>query len=273
MKRIQSRDNPAYKSWARLATSTRERRATGRILLDGLHLVEAYEAAFGLGNADLLLRDDAAVRGEIPRWLESRSCPAVWQLPAALFDRLSPVETPTGILAIVPRPDPGKFATDIAGFVVMLDGLQDPGNVGTIMRSAAAAGGRGVFLSDGCTDAWSPRCLRAGMGAHFILHVEERVDLVARAEELGIPLVVADMAGSASLFEAALPESCVFAVGAEGRGVSDALRQQASLLLRVPMAAGIESLNVAAAATLLFFEWQRRVERGPPSPCQPSRRI
>lgn len=179
-------------------------------------------------------------------------------LSDALFKQISPVDTPTGLLAVVPIPKSRVTPASSEGFTVFIDGVQNPGNLGAILRSAAAAGGTAALLSSHCADPWSPRCLRGGMGGHFRIRLEERVDLVQAAAAFKGRFVAADAHGDRSLFEADLGGEVGFVVGGEGQGISTTLLRLADQRIRIPMAAGIESLNAAAVATLLFYEWHRR---------------
>jgi TrmH family RNA methyltransferase len=226
------------------------------MLLDGVHLIDAYIAAFGTGGLQLFVRASSVGRDEVAKRLRLVHAPVV--LSDALFGEISPVETPTGLLAVAPIPQPRVVAEARSDrFSVFLDGLQDPGNLGAVVRSAAAAGGQIAFLSAQCADPWSPRCLRAGMGGHFHLALHDRVDLCEAARSFRGRLIAADSRGERSLFEANLGGTVGFIIGGEGAGISPALLELAAERVRIPMATGIESLNAAAAATLMFYEWRR----------------
>jgi TrmH family RNA methyltransferase len=257
LRRLESRDNPQFKQIARLATSARERRSTGRILLDGVHLIDAYLDALGGHDVSLILREDALGVPDAVRLLRRTGEEAGLILSERLFDALSPVDTPTGIMALAPLPDASSDRLH-GGFCVLLDGVQDPGNLGAILRSAAAAGCSEAFLSPQCADPWSPRCLRGGMGAQFRIALHERQRLEHVAAAFPGRVIVAAASGETELFSLRLEECCAFVIGGEGQGVSPTLLAQAAATVRIPMAAGIESLNAAAAATLLFYEWTRQ---------------
>jgi TrmH family RNA methyltransferase len=270
MKSITSRDNPAVKQLVRLSTSSRHRRAARRLVLDGVHVIQAYRDAFGLDGCQLVFRAESLGAPEIGAWAEVSTGMTTLVLPGSLFALCTPVETPTGILAVAPWPELTWPAASGSGFLVLVDGVQDPGNLGAILRSAAAAGSIGALLSVECADPWSPRSLRGGMGAQFVLPVREGCDLPAEAERLGGPVFAADAGGGVGLFDLELPERCGFVVGAEGRGVDAKLLARSDAHVRIPMAAGVESLNVAAAATLLFYEWMRRgLRAGSPGSVSP----
>jgi len=258
VKRISSRENSQYREFARLARSTKTRREEGRAILDGVHLMQAYFAAFGTDGVQVIVRDAAVEHPEIASLIALPGVTRPLVLADSLFDALSPVESPVGVMAVAPiRPGIARTAAQ-TGFTVFVDGVQDPGNLGSILRSAAAAGAKQVMLSAQCADAWSPKTLRGGMGAQFQLAVCEEVDLGEAAGSFAGKLIATDAGARQSLYEADLSGSVGFVLGSEGAGVSSNLRNRADIRVRIPMEEGIESLNVAAAATVLFFEWRRR---------------
>jgi len=257
LRRVQSRDNPQFKQLARLAASARERRSSGRILLDGAHLIDAYLDALGAQGVSLVLREDTLAAHDTERLLGRTERADALILSERLFDALSPVDTPTGVMALAPLPAVSRDASN-GGFCVLLDGVQEPGNLGAILRSAVAAGCREAFLSPQCTDPWSPRCLRGGMGAQFRLIVHERQPLDQVAAAFPGRVIAAAASGETELYALQLEGDCAFVIGGEGQGVTPLLLEQATDTVRIPMALGIESLNAAAAATLLFYEWARQ---------------
>jgi TrmH family RNA methyltransferase len=141
-----------------------------------------------------------------------------------------------------------------------MDGIQDAGNVGAILRSAAAFGIRHAVLGKGCADAWSPKVLRAGMGAHFAMALLEG-DLAGAIGRFAGKLCCTVPRGGAALTEADLSGRIGWLFGSEGQGVSNALTARADLKLSIPMPGGAESLNVAAAAAICFYELSRRAAR------------
>ncbi len=135
--------------------------------------------------------------------------------------------------------------------------MQDPGNVGSIVRSAAALGATQVLALTGSAGLWTPKVLRAGMGAHFALHLVEGLDPPALAA-LRVPLLVTSSHGGVDLPQARLPWPAAWVFGHEGQGVQPALRERAALALRIPQPGGEESLNVAAAAAICLYEALRQ---------------
>ena len=256
MKQITSRDNPLFKSIVRLGRSSRARREEGRIVLDGVHLVQSYLEQFGAQGVELVIKHSAAAHPEIAAMHTEAS---VVTFSDALFDQAAPVKSPVGVLARAPIPHVTSRPRG-QGFQVLLDGVQDPGNLGAILRSAAAAGGTLAHLSGTCADAWSPKALRGGMGAQFVLEIREHQDLPVMAETLGVPLAVCAPGAGLSVFDSDLRGSIAFAIGGEGRGISPELAARTDRKVRIPMQPGIESLNAGAAAAICFFEWARQNE-------------
>jgi TrmH family RNA methyltransferase len=253
--RVASRANPLFKALRTLAQSAAARRQEGRTLLDGPHLIGAY-----LRHATPLLiavSDDALDDPETRALLARGAAAAQVRFPRALFDQIAPVQTPTGILALIAIPSPASAAA--GDCLVLLDGIQDPGNVGTIMRSAAGAGADAVLLSAQCADAWSPRTLRAAMGAHFELAVHTQCDLPQFARNFGGKRVAAVGRGGEAPFAVALTGRIALAFGAEGAGLSEPLARLAAAKVSIPLAPGVESLNVGAAAAVILFERVRQL--------------
>lgn len=253
MKVIQSRDNPFFKELRRLVDSGRERRKAGLTVLDGMHLIRAYEEV--IGPVHSLVASERGTRvAEIAAYLAGRE--AV-QLSDGLFRELGIVESPSGIVALAAMPETGR-APDPGVDSVLLDGIQDPGNVGTLLRTAAAAGFSQVLLSGDCAAAWSPKVLRAGQGAHFVLDMVEDADLPAFLTTYRGTAAVTCLEGAQSLYAVDLGQPTAWVFGSEGQGVRPEVMAAAGLKVRIPMPGAVESLNVGAAAAVCLFETVRR---------------
>ncbi len=252
-KHITSRDNSLFKQLKKLADNTRERRKNNETLLDGVHLLQAYIEHFGLPK--LLITAEGESTYEVGAILQELSDVPTVMFTTLMFAELSPVATPTGILALVDMPS--LSMPEQADFVLMLEDIQDPGNLGSMLRSAAAAGVEGVYLSMGCTDAWSPKALRGGQGAQFVLPIVERADLVEVAQEFAGQTLATTLAGD-SLYGLDLQQPTAFVIGNEGAGLSEALIAAASQQVSIPMAGQVESLNAAAATAVCLFERSRQ---------------
>ncbi len=260
MKRIASRENALYKSLRKLAESSRTRKEEGLSLLDGIHLCEAYLQWQGLPRYAVFdsarLESDSA-SAEIRRLCEQIPPEQQVWLDGKLLDGLQSVPAGQGVLFVISTPQ-AEMPARVDENCVLLDRVQDPGNVGSILRSCAAAGIRRVFLSDETAFAWSPKVLRSAQGAHFSLTIHERVDLQALLPRLDVPLAVTTLEGAESLYRADLPSRCAWVFGHEGQGVEPALQAAASLRVNIPQEPAAESLNVAAASAICLFEQRRR---------------
>ncbi|HEX5338533.1 MAG TPA: RNA methyltransferase [Gallionella sp.] len=254
-KKIASRDNATFKQLKKLAESARERRKAGQALLDGVHLVEAALQAGVVPNL-LAMSDSGAAQGEIAGLLQKLPGVQAIALADGLFAEISPVETPAGILALIEIPHPRAPVKPT--FALLLEDVQDPGNLGTLLRSAAAAGVEVAWLSQGCADAWSPKVLRAGMGAHFALVIEERANLLDKTAGFAGLTVATSLAATHSLYELDLTGPVAVLAGNEGAGLSAELQAAANTQIRIPMPGRMESLNVAAATSICLFERVRQ---------------
>ena len=240
---IHSRDNAFVKDLRRLAQDTTAYRKQGRVWLEGDHLCRA---ALARG-----LRASVAVFSE-SFWPQAQAeyaqaATKFIVLADALFADVSGLESPAAMGFILDLPAPASLRPDAA--TVVLDRVQDAGNVGSILRSASAFGFRQVAAIKGSAALWSPKVLRAGMGAHFALDLIEGLALDDLAA-LQVPLLVTSSHAGDFLHRAALPWPCAWVMGHEGQGVSRALEDRASLRIRIAQPGGEESLNVAAAAAI-----------------------
>lgn len=254
MKLIQSRDNPFFKELVKLTATARNRNKAGQTLLDGTHLLAAYLDS-GHRPQHVLLNAAALRDDEIEALLKRLDGVNITQLDDKLFAQLSELKTPTGILALIELLQPVPVSSR---FALLLEDIQDPGNLGSMLRSAAAAGADAVFLSPGCADAWSPKVLRAAMGGHFCLNIHEHQDLLQVAGEFSGSLLATSLQATVSLFDCDLRGNIAFMMGNEGAGLSDALLALANQPVTIPMPGRVESLNAAAATAICLFETVRQ---------------
>lgn len=261
MKKITSADNPRYKALYKLLQSSRERRQQGLSLLDGIHLVAAYLDHVGLPE-QVVVNQSGLADPEIQALLKTLAPCDPLLLSDTLFRQLSSVATPTGVIAAIKTPRPPAVGADVDA-CVMLEDIQDPGNLGSILRTAAAAGIRHVFLSKGSVHAWSPRVLRAGMGAHFMLQIHEQCDLPGLVRAFGGNVIATSHRAKKSVFDADLTGKLALLIGNEGAGLSAALAKAASVVVAIPMPGKTESLNAAAAAAVCLFERVRQLNAEP----------
>jgi TrmH family RNA methyltransferase len=248
---LSSRDNPKVKRWSKLAQDPRYRRSERRALIEGPHVLAAA-LQHGCKAIAILATEEGAADPEISRLIGQSGVRPVL-LSKGVFRAIVDAQTPQGVAAEIAIPAPNN---DLGSRAAFLEGVQDPGNVGAIIRSAAAFDVRTLVLDQDCADPWSPKALRAGMGGHFavqIVHAKRLEDeiglfqgtLVATVPRDGVPLADAPLNGSLA-----------WIFGAEGRGVSEEILGRAALRVTIPIAS--ESLNVAAAAAICFYEGSRR---------------
>jgi RNA methyltransferase, TrmH family len=255
MPRVSSRDNPRLKEAARLVASSRDRRKAGRCVLEGEHTITAYFEQHGAPET-LIVVETALERDGIRRLLDAVPAPRTLVVTESAWAEFAQLPSGLGALAVIEAPRPK--AGESADFCLLLDGIQDPGNVGSILRTAAAAGVEQVLLSSQCAFAWSPKVLRAGQGAHFHLQIFEDVDLVEWARRYRGTLVAAVAADGMPLFSVDLMPPIAVAIGNEGAGLSNELRAVATSSITIPMPGGFESLNAAAATAVCLFECVRQ---------------
>lgn len=258
MKSITSRDNPGFKALRLLAKDTREQQRQGRTVLDGLHLVADYRAR--VGRPELLVVSESGEQNpDVQALLAAHEGVELLRLRDALFDEISGVATPVGLLATIVIPE--AATAPITSSAVLLEGIQDAGNVGTILRSAAAAGIKDIVLGPGCAGVWTPRVLRAAQGAHFSLAIRVADDLASIAASYAGLSVATLAAAGTPLYDLDLTGPVAWIFGNEGAGVSPDLAAAAKLRTTIPMAESSESLNVAAAAAVCLFEALRQRRR------------
>ncbi len=258
-KAITSRDNPLLVRVRKLVADPGGYRKAGVLWIEGEHLCEAFVAKGGVPAQAIVT--DAGWQQPGLRTLAARAA-AVALVPQALMAGLSTLESPAPLGFVVDWP--GSPALDPQAPGVVLDRLQDAGNVGAILRSAAAFGFGQVLALKGTAALWSPKVLRAGMGAHFGLRLVEGLEPDALGA-LRVPLLATSSHGETVIDALRLPWPCAWVFGHEGRGVSAALADQCSMQLCIPQPGGQESLNVAAAAAVCLYESIRQ-RRGHPQP-------
>ena len=262
MTTIRSAANDQYRNLLRLAGSARERKRSAQTVIEGIHLVEAWLERHGelrtlfVPERALALPEHAALIARLG------SSPKVLADP--LFERASQVGHGNGPLAVVDVPAPALPAL-IERDAVYLDRIQDPGNLGTILRTCAAVGVTDVMLAPETTPAWSPKVLRSGMGAHFHLQIYEGVSSQLLLERSTIDLLSLRASDAQCLYDADLVAPVVWLLGNEGAGLApELLTLPRSRAVSIPQASAVESLNVATAAAVALYEQlrQRRVAAG-----------
>ena len=282
LRSIQSRDNAQYKQLKQWASSAQARRKSGMTLLDGVHLCEAWLQHRGV-PALCVVAESALSHPEVAALVaqcesntnsnaksnsntntNSNSNAGAAEcvlLPDVLFTPLGQVENGVGILFAVKVPDTasgGHASPSLQSAALLLDSVQDPGNLGTILRTAAAAGIQQIFCGPGTAAVWSPKVLRAGMGAHFVLEITEDVDLVQLIQQASVPVYATQPDAPKTIYTADLRAPSAWLFGHEGQGVSEQLLSLATERLAIPQSSQVESLNVAASVAICLFEQRRQ---------------
>jgi TrmH family RNA methyltransferase len=254
---ITSRGNPLLVRLRRLARHAGDYRKQGQVLLEGEHLCQA-DSVITACNASAPPRSAQAWHEGRYLALAEAASATVIVSDAAMAD-LSTLETPVQVAFVVPLPERPKVQADAPS--VVLDRIQDAGNVGSILRSAAAFGFGQVIALRETASLWSPKVLRAAMGAHFGLDLVEGVPESA-LEALSLPLLGTSSHAAHTLAASGLPSPCAWVFGNEGEGMSAGLAARCTLQVRIPQPGGEESLNVAAAAAVCLYESVRRSAAG-----------
>lgn len=252
---IQSKENPRLRHVRGLTQQSSQRRKSGQTVLEGVHLLDAYQKA-GQQPDSIWLTQTALVHPEVIQLLSHWPDIACFVLPDALYHDLRSLGDGVDVLAVIEQQLaalPEQFSTDL----LILENVQDAGNVGTLLRTAAAVGVKQVICTTGTASVWSPRVLRAGMGAHFSMQISEHVDLSDLWDRLTIPLYATSSHAQQSLYQIDLRQPVAWLMGNEGQGATDLALQRAQTI-SIPQPGGQESLNVAIAGAVCLFEMVRQ---------------
>ncbi|MFC0187938.1 TrmH family RNA methyltransferase [Fictibacillus aquaticus] len=252
MKRIESDSNPSVKQWKKLLTK-KEREKTGTFLIEGPHLVEEALSY----NADihhLIIEENFQIPGS---WDKGRI--PVWQVTEKIMKSLSETEKPQGVMAVCGMADSDSVVFAPGKKFVLIDGVQDPGNLGTIIRTADSAGVDAVILGEGTVDVYNGKVMRSAQGSVFHLPVV-KMDLkeaVEGCKNNGITLYATSLKEASDMREASPNHGFALLVGNEGSGVKEEWLKAADEKLIIPIFGKAESLNVAVATGILLYELQR----------------
>ncbi|MBT8046605.1 MAG: RNA methyltransferase [Pontiella sp.] len=257
IKEINSAANPFVKQLRALATSKKARQESSTFILEGWRGIETLlkndSCQYRLET--LVISESFQKEGQLPEEIDTV------QLPDPLFDRISDVKNAQGILAIIHHtPVPFKFRTD-TGHYLLLDQISDPGNLGTLIRSAVGAGFDGILLHGDCVEPFNPKVVRSTMGTFAFASIHRIAD--GEIEEMikaGYELCVTTGRGGDNLYEAAFSKKNLLVIGSEAHGVSDVLMQRASKKITIPLAAACESLNAAIAGSICMFQMRNRAK-------------
>lgn len=254
---ITSAQNPLVKRLRKLTKGSKQRLIDQQTILDGIHLCQSYLAgqsqpaicvvsSSGQNNSEVIdLMSDIDFNTKL------------FVTSDELFATFSPVKHSAGILFVIDTPEQSNDLF-LDSDALLLDAVQDSGNVGTLLRTAAAAGVKKVYLSKGSASAWSPQVLRAGMGAHFNLDIFEQVDLFALVTKSKVPVYGTSLETSKSLYDSKFGSPAAWIFGNEGSGVNPDLLSKCNQTFFIPQTDNVESLNVSASAAVCLFEQRRQ---------------
>lgn len=256
MEIISSRQNPTVKHVVKLLTSAKYRHKQGLAAAEGIHLALSLQQS-NHTLKQLIVAEGALQNPEVAQIINlAPDAKAV--VKDSLFVAMSDVSAEVGVIAVFDTPA-YQLSRALSTDAVLLDDVQDPGNLGAILRTAAAAGVGEVYLSSGCASAWSPKALRAGMGAQFDLQIHETILLGDLIKTSAVEVMATSLQGSESLYQQNLRTPAAWLFGNEGQGVSEELLQLVNKKIIIPQYSdSVESLNVAAAAAVCLYEQLRQ---------------
>ncbi len=244
---LTSRQNPLCKL-IRSLHSAKGRRESGLFLVEGKNAVEAaIKSDWPLQK--ILFEENAA-----DLWQTQNPQVEFQAATAELLAYLSDAETSPGVMALAKLPD--SHVTIDEGLVLFLNGIGDPGNIGTLIRAADAASAGGVFVAAGSADPFSPKAVRASAGSIFHVPLVQLKNPLSALQAAGLPVIVAEANAETSCFDFDWPENCVLALGHETRGISPEINAAATARVKIPIYGQAESLNVAMAGTVLMYAWR-----------------
>ncbi|MCM3611436.1 RNA methyltransferase [Planococcus sp. MERTA32b] len=249
MKRIESLQNSLVKHWKKLTTTRKERDKFSEFLVEGFHLTEESLKKKDLVKG-LIVREGV----DIPEAWDIENVP-LYSVTAAVAKEISETEHSQGIFAHCAQPEFTEEDQQNWTRLLLIDAVQDPGNIGTMIRTASAAGIDAVILGKGCADPFNPKTVRSAQGSHFQIPVVrgELGDWVPQLKNAGIPVFGTALQKAIPVHEAQTKEQFALIVGNEGSGVAPELLQQTEQNLMVPLYGGAESLNVAVATGILLY--------------------
>lgn len=239
-----------------LSNKNKHRRMYQCTVLEGIHLIRAY-IHNGFIPKRVYLPESKKQQNEINQLLNFIQQDICWWVTPNILNNITSLSEAEDVMALIEIPQPKTLPKH--GDCIVLESIQDPGNMGTILRSAVAAGIKTVLLGEGCVDVYSPKVLRSGMGAHFELEIHECVNLQDWCQQYQERILATALTEkSCSLYDLDLIKPSAWIFGNEGQGVSKNLLAQADMGVKIPMMANIESLNVAMATTVCLFEQMRQ---------------
>ncbi|MFL1732015.1 TrmH family RNA methyltransferase [Moraxella oculi] len=254
MNPITSLKNPIIKHAATLLINHRHRKKNGQTVLEGVHLLDAYLKQ-GLAVDKVIVSDTALHNDEVITLIQHINKTDIIVATDTLYKQIRTLGDGVDIMAIIRTPTPTLGI--ITGDCLILDGLQDSGNIGTLLRTASAVGITTIITTPHTAHLWSPKCLRAGMGANFALDIYEHISINDILSQVKTPLYATSSHTNKVIYNHDLTSHIAWVLGHEGQGVSDVFLQSATPIA-LPQPNGQESLNVGVAGSICFYEMLRQ---------------
>jgi RNA methyltransferase, TrmH family len=251
---IDSKQNASYKYFKKIATKKNFRKEKNKTILVGPHIINTFLKA--KKDVECFIRDEKKESFEIDEIIKSNSNIEIYDLKHGLFLELSDLNSSNGLIALIGIPIEEVIEIK-KGLNLFIDGIQDPGNLGSILRTAEAAGINSVYLSKSSAELWSPKTLRGSQGAQVNLKCYENQELLTLCDQVSLPIYSLSMSGN-SLYDDDMPEDLILILGSEGGGINAEIISKSSKSISIPMQGSIESLNVGAAAGIFIYEYFRR---------------
>jgi TrmH family RNA methyltransferase len=251
---IDTKHNATYKYFKKIATKKGFRKEKNKTILIGPHLINTFLQA--KKDVECFIRDEKIDSPEINEIVKLNPNIEIYDLKHGLFLELADLKSSNGLIALINTPV--EESSEIKkGLNLFIDGIQDPGNLGSVLRTAEAAGVNSVYLSKTSAELWSPKTLRGSQGAQVNLKCYENQELLKLCDQVNLPIYSLSICGN-SLYDDEIPEDLILILGSEGGGISPEIISKSTKFISIPMQGSVESLNVGAAAGIFIYEYFRR---------------
>ena len=251
---IDSKYNTSYKYFKKIATKKSFRKEKNKTILVGPHIINSFLEA--KKDIECFIRDEKTESLEIDEIIKSNPNIEIYDLKHGLFLELSDLKSSNGLIALINIPIEENIEIK-KGLNLFIDDIQDPGNLGSILRTAEAAGINSVYLSKASAELWSPKTLRGSQGAQVNLKCYESQELLTLCDQVSLPIYSLSTGGN-SLYDDDMPKDLILILGSEGGGINAEIISKSTKSISIPMHGSIESLNVGAAAGIFIYEYFRR---------------
>jgi RNA methyltransferase, TrmH family len=251
---IDTKHNASYKYFKKIATKKCFRKEKNKTILVGPHIINTFLQA--KKDIECFIRDEKIDSPEINEIFKLNPNIEIYDLRHGLFLELANLKSSNGLIALINTPIEEDLEIK-QGLNLFIDGIQDPGNLGSVLRTAEAAGVNSVYLSKTSTELWSPKTLRGSQGAQVNLKCYENQELLRLCDQANLPIYSLSTCGN-SLYDNDIPRDLILILGSEGGGISPEIISKSTKSISIPMQGSVESLNVGAAAGIFIYEYFRK---------------